>query len=131
MKKRNEDTFETNNDVEELKGFVPVQYKILKLDADYIVSCPKKSVLKKDIEGKVGTGTVDYYDVPEPQGGLLDWLLFPHGNNGLVAVGDNILFQKIREIKATNNNEELEGTPNEQQQKACKKLQEYRDKIKQ
>ena len=31
MKKRNEDTFETNNDVEELKGFVPVQYKILKL----------------------------------------------------------------------------------------------------
>ena len=44
MKKRNEDTFETNNDVEELKGFVPVQYKILKLDADYIVSCPKKEI---------------------------------------------------------------------------------------
>lgn len=131
MKKRNEDTFETNNDVEELKGFVPVQYKILKLDADYIVSCKKKSILKKDIEGKVGTGTVDYYDVPEPQGGLLDWLLFPHGNNGLVAVGDNILFQKIREIKAANNNEELEGTPNEQQKNACDKLQEYRDKIKQ
>lgn len=130
MKKRNEDTFETNNDVEELKGFVPVQYKILKLDADYIVSCPKKNVPKKDIEGKIGTGTVEFYDVPEPQGGLLDWLLFPHDNNGLVAVGDNILFQKIREIKAIKNNEEIEDTPNEQQRKACKKLQEYRDKIK-
>ena len=126
MKKRKEDTFETNNDVEELKGFVPVQYKILKLDADYIVSCTKKELPREK-----GTGTIEYYDVPEPQGGLLDWLLFPHGNNGLVAVGDNILFQKIREIKAANNNEEFEGSPNEQQKKACDKLQEYRDKIKQ
>ena len=32
------DNFETNDDVqEEHNGFVPVQYKILKLEADYIM----------------------------------------------------------------------------------------------
>ena len=38
MKKRNEEHIESNNSIEELSnGFVPVQYKIIKLDAKYIV----------------------------------------------------------------------------------------------
>ena len=70
------------------------QYKIIKLDAKYILSCEKKAVPKAK-----GTGVVEYYNVPEPNGGLLDWLLLTHGNNGLVAVGDNILFHKIIFVK--------------------------------
>lgn len=125
MSKRIKEHFETNDDVEKLTGFVPVQYKILKLDADYITKCKKISVSSGD-----GNKKIKYYDVPAPNGGLLDWLLFPHGKNGLVAVGDNILFQKIREIKAANENRKLIGTPNEQQKSECNKLREYRDEIK-
>ncbi|MCI5586414.1 MAG: RNA dependent RNA polymerase [Lachnospiraceae bacterium] len=118
------DNFETNDDVqEEHNGFVPVQYKILKLEADYIISCPKKQMPKEK-----GTGTIEYYDVPAYE--LKDWLTINHGNNGLISVSDDILFQKIRELKAAENDEVTEETPNEKQKKAYKKLQEYRNKIK-
>lgn len=132
MKKRNEDDFKTNGMVDELtnefaNGFVPVQYKILKLDADYITSCPTVNKPREK-----GTGTIKFYDVPEPKGGLLDWLLLPHGNNGLVAVGDNILFHKIREIKAVERGDDayLEISPNEHQKTAFRTLQSFRDEIK-
>lgn len=105
------DNFETNDDVqEEHNGFVPVQYKILKLEADYIISCPKKQMPKEK-----GTGTIDYYDVPAYE--LKDWLTMNHGNNGLISVGDDILFHKIRELKAAENDEVTEETPNEEQKK--------------
>lgn len=127
MSKRNEKEVIISNDCvdEELNGFVPVQYKILKLDADYIVSCPK---IEKPKE--MGMGTIKYYNVPEKP--LIDWLLFPHDNNGLVAVGDNILFHKIREINAAKNgdNEYLEISPNTHQKEEFKKLQEFRNDIK-
>lgn len=126
MSKRNKKEVIISNDcVEELNGFVPVQYKILKLDADYIVSCPKIEKPKEK-----GTGTIEYYNVPEKP--LIDWLLFPHDNNGLVAVGDNILFHKIREINAVKNgdNEYLEISPNTHQKEEYKKLQNFRNDIK-
>lgn len=130
MSKRNEKEVIISNDcVEELNGFVPVQYKILKLDAKYIVKCPKKEVKKER-----GTGVVKYYDVPETQ--LIDWLLMTRkdiGDSGLVSVGDNILFQKLREVKAAMEEDlDMGGlTPNEQQKEAVKKLEEYNEEIKQ
>lgn len=131
MSKKQKVVIESNDCIEELNGFVPVQYKIIKLDAKYILSCEKKAVPKAK-----GTGVVEYYNVPEPNGGLLDWLLLTHGNNGLVAVGDNILFQKIREVKLEIANEGkeivevIEKTPNQQQKEACAKLKQFRDEIK-
>ena len=130
MKKRNEEHIESNNSIEELSnGFVPVQYKIIKLDAKYIVKCGKKEVKKEK-----GTGVIEFYDVPEIQ--LTDWLLMTRkdiGNSGLVSVGDNILFQKIREVKAAmNGNPDMGGlTPNQQQKEAVDKLNEYNAEIKQ
>ena len=55
------------------------------------------------------------------------------GNSGLVSVGDNILFQKIREVKAAmNGNPDMGGlTPNQQQKEAVDKLNEYNAEIKQ
>jgi hypothetical protein len=52
-----------------------------------------------------------------PKTELIDWLTLSHGNNGLVSVGDNILFQKIREVKAEISGDEsfFDDTPNEQQ----------------
>lgn len=126
MSKRNEKEVIISNDCvdEELKnGFVPVQYKILKLDAEYIISCKKR----EDPREK-GTGVIEYYDVPETP--LMEWLLSTHENSGLVAVGDNILFQKIREIKMEISNEKTDKTPNQQQKEAANKLKQFRDEIK-
>lgn len=122
MTKKNQ---EQNNNIEKNTGFVPVQYKILKLDANYIVKSPKIDKPKKK-----GTGTISYYNVPKTE--LIDWLTLSHGNNGLVSVGDNILFQKIREVKAEISGDEsfFDDTPNEQQYKAYLKLEEYRKEIK-
>ena len=129
MIKKQKVVIESNDCIEELNGFVPVQYKIIKLDAKYILSCEKKEIPKAK-----GTGVVEYYNVPETK--LMDWLLLTHGNNGLVAVGDNILFQKIREVKEEIANEGkeivevIEKTPNQQQREACAKLKQFRDEIK-
>ena len=111
--------------IKEGKGFVPVQYKILKLDAKYIISCNKRLEKKEK-----GTGTTEYYDVPFTE--LREWLTTSHGKSGLVSVGDNILFQKIREVKAFRNGDEDMGglTPNQQQRVAYEKMQSLRDEIK-
>lgn len=126
MSKKQKEQFENNNSIEKLNGFVPVQYKILKLDAKYITSSKKIEKPRAN-----STGTIGYYDVPKIE--LIDWLIFSHGKNGLVSVGDNILFQKIREVKAANNgNFDMGGlTPNEQQKGACEKLEKFRSEIKQ
>lgn len=130
MSKKQKEVIESNDSLEEVNGFVPVQYKILKLEASYILSCPKKEVAREK-----GTGTIEFYDVPETP--LIDWLLFPHGDNGLVAVGDNILFQKIRDVKRDiiNEGKEIveadERTPNKQQKDAFVKLNKFREEIKQ
>lgn len=111
--------------IKEGKGFVPVQYKILKLDAKYIISCNKRLEKKEK-----GTGMTEYYDVPFTE--LREWLTTSHGKSGLVSVGDNILFQKIREVKASHNGDEDVGglTPNQQQRVAYEKMQSLRDEIK-
>lgn len=135
MIKKTEKKFESNESVEKVSsgGFVPVQYKILKLDSDYILKSKKIEVPKA-----VGTGKDEYYQVEEEP--LLNWLILTHGKNGLVSVGDNILFQKIREAKEelrkknetedSENGDKEEPTPNEQQYAAFEKLREYRNEIK-
>ncbi len=111
--------------IDKSKGFVPVQYKILKLDADDIIKSDKIQVKKEK-----GTGTTEYFSVPEKT--LMEWLVMSHGKSGLVSVGDNILFQKLREIKAELNGDENFGniTPNQQQKEAYCTLQSFRNKIK-
>lgn len=138
MSKKQELQFESNNSVEELNGFVPVQYKMLKLDAKYILNSEKKNVDEKNKKGIVEK--VEYYSVPATE--LLDWLIFSHDKSGLVSVGDNILFQKIREVKAQMQEHntsvdvedeayiDMETTPNEQQRRACKILADYRAELK-
>lgn len=136
MSKKQEQQFENNNSLEELKGFVPVQYKMLKLDAGYILSFKKKKVSEKNKKGIMVD--VEYCNVPKTE--LLEWLIIPHGKNGLVSVGDNILFQKIREVKTqieeinTSKDDEayidMEMTPNEQQIRACRILADYRAELK-
>ena len=108
------------------EGFVPVQYKILKLSSKLITSAQKKYVKKDN-----GSGEIEYFDIPETP--LVDWLITTHGDSGLVSIGDNILFQKIREIVSPElsmdeNGEEI--TPNEQQYRAYLKLKGMRDEIK-
>lgn len=112
--------------VTEENGFIPVQYKILKLSAKKIV---KSKVI--EVDKKKGTGKDRFYSVPEIP--LINWLTMSHGDSGLVSVGDNILFQKIREVRNPNcmygeKGEEI--TPNEQQYRAYLKQRDFTKEIK-
>lgn len=109
----------------EKNGFVPVQYKMLKLDAEDIISAGTRIEKREK-----GTGQVCYYSMPSKT--LFEWLTTYNRKSGLVAVGDNILFQKLREIHAAqNSNEDMGGlTPNQQQKEACNQLKTFRESIK-
>ena len=74
------------------EGFVPVQYKILKLSSRMIINAPNREHEKKE----KGSGEIEFYSIPEIP--LIDWLTKSYGDSGLVTIGDNILFQKIERL---------------------------------
>ena len=109
------------------EGFVPVQYKILKLSSRMIINAPNREHEKKE----KGSGEIEFYSIPEIP--LIDWLTKSYGDSGLVTIGDNILFQKIREVVSPETTIDENGediTPNEQQYRAYLKLKEMRKEIK-
>ena len=109
------------------EGFVPVQYKILKLSSRMIINTPNREHEKKE----KGSGEIEFYSIPEIP--LIDWLTKSYGDSGLVTIGDNILFQKIREVVSPETTIDENGediTPNEQQYRAYLKLKEMRKEIK-
>ena len=69
MSKKQKVIIESNDSFEEVNGFVPVQYKILKLEASYILSCKKKEVPKEKVrllfqsrvlDDSIPLGTINY-----------------------------------------------------------------------
>ena len=92
-----------------------------------IINTPNRKHEKKE----KGSGEIEFYSIPEIP--LIDWLTKSYGDSGLVTIGDNILFQKIREVVSPETTIDENGediTPNEQQYRAYLKLKEMRKEIK-